>query len=187
VSLRRRIPLRLPTWLCILLLPVVFLGGCLLSYPFIWDWQEHDLIRPVGDPGAGVPFFPVLIRTTAGKYDIARLDATLVDATIVSSVTRGDEARINRDLVSEGDYRYFRILSEGPGPTRVSLEIWSGSDRKIQTWYSLSTSGVIPEKVLTCHTDAFSLVVGLWSCLPAAACVALYLILVRPKDPYSLR
>jgi hypothetical protein len=126
--------------------------------------------------------FPVLARTTAGKYTTTWFGHTLVDATIVSSVTRRDLTQINQDLNTTGDYCKFQILSEGPGPTRVSLEIYCGSDRKAKSWYSLSAGRVIPEKAFNCHTDALSLVVALWSCLPAAAIFVLYLVLVRPKD-----
>jgi hypothetical protein len=78
--------IRIPTVLYVLLIPVVFLGSCMLSLRPIWDWRERAAIHPVSEEEKKL--IPVLARAGDGKYFTARLADLPVGATVVSSVAR---------------------------------------------------------------------------------------------------
>jgi hypothetical protein len=174
--------IRLPTWLYLLLIPIVFLGSCRLSMPPVWRWLEQGWIRPVS--ATETRDFPVLARSPEGAYIVAYLDTVPAGVRLVQAVSRADEKKINRDLCDglgwSGEYRYFRVLAEGPAATEVSLEVPTTRNRKTQSWYALRDGAIIPQRMLL-YGPGFAFIVMQWSAGVGVACIIIYLLLVRRR------
>lgn len=174
--------LRLPTWLHLLLIPFVFLGGCTASLRPVWWLIEQDSIQTV--PATETRHYPVLGRAADGKYRVVDLDDIPAGTSIVYSISSSDEAAINRDLRAsaghDGDYRYFRILTQTPAATEVLLQVPTTRTRMEKSWYKLSAGALTPQRKLL-YGPGFAFAALLGSACVGFGCVVLYLVFVRRK------
>jgi hypothetical protein len=172
--------IRLPTWLYLLLLWVVFLGTCMLSIRPIWEWRDRARIRPVRE--ADKAYFPVLARTADGKYVAAPMGELPSGTILVLSVTRDEERKINRDLGKSidraGEYRYFEVLSEEHDAMNVSLEVPTISESKRKGWYSMKRGSIEPQNIVS-YGPGFAFLVLPWTLLAGLGAVAVCRLVVR--------
>jgi hypothetical protein len=176
--------IRLPAWLFIFLIPVMFLGGCTFSLPSIWKWKEKAVIQPVLE--SNKKWFPVLVRSASGKFGVGSL-GDLPDGTQMVTVVRAEEeSRINQDLCSSisrpDGYRYFQILSEHEGAIQVSVEVPTQKDSMRKGWYSIRNGSITPERILS-YGPGFAFLVIPWSFGAGIVATVLYLALVRRRKP----
>jgi len=173
---------KLPTWLVLLLIPVVFFGSCTLSIVPIWSWHEYRSVRDVEADYTGG--FPVLCQTEDGQYVVTRLGYVPADAAIVVAVNQDIEDDANRDLRasvgSPGEYRFFRILENQNGVVRVSLELPTNQDVRVKGWYSLENGQVVPERLLS-YGPGMAFVVMPWTLLAGLVGVGLFVLLMKRK------
>jgi len=140
----------LPSWLYNVLLVIVFSTICVVSIVPVVVCLEHLCIRSVTDRDK--PFFPYLKVTSQGKFIASVPSYPVSGAKLVTTVTKADEEKINRDLndsVGGGSYRFFQVLSQESDLTQVSLEYPTVKDAKKRGWYSIRQGSVTPEKILS--------------------------------------
>lgn len=170
--------MKIPRWLTIALIPLVFLGGCVASVRPIWAWQDRLATHPVTEAERDIV---PLLALRNGKHVVTGQSGA-EGATIVTSVTRDDEKRINRDLCDligwDGYYRWFQILEEKDGVVRVSLEAPTRKDSKRKGWYSIHNGSIRPER-LVYYGPGFAFVGLPWNCAAGIACAVIYWLLVR--------
>ena len=177
---------KIPRWLSLALVPVVFYGGCSASLRPIWEWQDRLATHAVTD--AERHLVPVLAMLN-GKY-VVRRQGGEEGATVVTSVTRSDERKINRDLCDligwDGYYPWFQILDEKDGVVHVSLETPTLRDSKRKGWYSIQNGAITLERVLF-YGPGFAFIVLPWAVAAGIACVVIFWLLIRklhkPKTP----
>jgi hypothetical protein len=162
---------KIPQWLVTLLSVVVLFGGCTIASVPLWEWQDRRATHPVKDSERS--FFP-LLAIKDGKYVVTGQRAA-EGATVVTSISRRDEQKINRDLcglLPFKDYYYpwFTVLEEKDGVVRVSLEAPTGKESKRMGWYSLK-EGVITMEQILYYGPGFAYIVLPWSM--AAGIIAL--------------
>ena len=154
----------------------------MVSLPLIWNWQERATIHPVTD--SEKDFFPILARSNEGKYIVARFRDLPIGTTLVSSVSREDEEKINRDLCNSigwsGYYRYFQVLADENGALHVSLEVPTTHDSKVKGWYTLKQGSITPQRIVR-YGPGFAFIVMPWTLVAGLVGVALYLVLIRRK------
>jgi hypothetical protein len=171
---------RIPRWLFVLLVPLLFLGGCVSSLRPAWSLIERRWIRPVQEPDK--PHFPVLVRGSDGIFAPATLGHMPPESVVVTSGL--DEPAINRDLNaridSKGDYKFFQVLERTSDVTRVTLEVPTMKDSKLQSWYDIRGSEVLPQKIMR-YGPGFAFFVIPPTALCGLALVGIFAIFVRPK------
>ncbi|HXJ12183.1 MAG TPA: hypothetical protein VNH19_07910 [Candidatus Limnocylindrales bacterium] len=148
-----------------LLLPVIFIGGCYLSLKPVFLVMERFHIHPFHE--ADRAWFPILVRYPGPLYSCAQLRNVPDNCVIVT-----DEfpvAIINRDLQqindSSSNHTYFRVLSQTTNTTFVTLEVPPRAEGKIQGWYEITNGQVIPRKVLNLGIGfAYELVPFVFGC-----------------------
>ncbi|MEO7345462.1 MAG: hypothetical protein ABIZ49_00410 [Opitutaceae bacterium] len=166
-------------WLLIALSPpLIFFGGCALSVGPLWEWQELRATHPVRESEKDI--FPLLALKN-GKY-IVTGQQTAEGAAIVTSVSRPEEKKINRDLSDlvgqNHNYRWFRILEESGDVIRVSLEAPTGKESKRKGWYTLSHGLITPERIVY-YGPGFAFFVMPWALGVGTTGVVIYYLLVR--------
>ncbi|MEY2562281.1 MAG: hypothetical protein QOH88_474 [Verrucomicrobiota bacterium] len=165
-----------------LLLPVVFIGGCTLAIRPLWAWKDRTWVRAVGD--ADKKHFPVLVRDSSGTYSTAPLEAVPEGSSIVTADF--DQTAINRDLNasvgSSAGYDFFRVLAQTPHGTSVSLEVPMLRDSKLQTWYEISDGHVLPKQILR-YGPGFAFVVLPWAAACGLAAAVVFALIIRRKSP----
>ncbi|HEX3602227.1 MAG TPA: hypothetical protein VHU84_18885 [Lacipirellulaceae bacterium] len=171
---------RLPKWLFMFLLPIVFMGGCTASLRIVWRWLEPGHIHPVQDKD--LDEFPVLVRDRLGKYSVDSLGKISMDNTIVTN--NFDSSAINRDLNrsigGSGDHTYFQIVSQTPEATSISLEFPTLHDSKLQGWYDIRQGKVFPTKEML-YGPGFAFLVMPWSFAAGLVAAILFWLIFRPR------
>lgn len=171
---------RIPTGLFLLLLPVLFLGGCFASLQPVWGWMERGWIRPASELDKSR--FPVLVRGADGVFAPASLGAIPPDSLVVTSSL--DNPAINRDLNtminSNADYKFFEVLDRTSDRTRVSLEVPTTRNTKLQTWYDIADNQIFPQKIMS-YGSGFAFLVLPFTSACGLATVLVFGLIVRPK------
>ncbi len=171
---------RIPRWLFILLLPLLFFGGCRSSVRPMWSLVERGWIRTATD--SDKPHFPVLVRGSDGIFAAAPLGQMPADSTIVTSGF--DEAAINKDLnariSSTASYKWFKVLERTSDATHVRLEVPTTRDSMLKSWYEIKDGQIIPQKIVR-YGPGFAFFVILPTALCGLAVVGIFAIFVRPK------
>ena len=170
---------RIRRWIYLLLLPLVFFGGCTASIPHTWSWAERFWVR---DADADEKLFPVLVLDSAGKYSAEAFDEVRADRSIV--LGDFDEAAINRDLNQSiggtGAYPFFSVISKTPTATTVSLEMPTLHESKYKAWYEISRGTIRPTRVLS-YGPGFAFVVIACNVAVGLLSVAVFRFVFRPK------
>ena len=172
--------LRIPRWLFLLLLPLLFFGGCVASIKPAWKWTERRWIRSVTESDR--PNFPVLTRGSDGIFAPASLGHMPSGSVVVTSGL--DDPAINRDLSARiglnRDHEFFRVLERSGDLTRVTLEVPTLRDSRIQSWYDVVGDQVVPRKIMR-YGPGFAFAVIPVSAACGIAAVASFWLVVRPK------
>src|SRR5580658_2317948 len=108
--------------LVFLIIFVVFLSPSLRLVEILLTWNISS------DPP---PYFPVLVRSSQGKFFIVRLRYLTPQSYPVLEVSDRDLEQINKDLrstVSSGQstYAYFRVLNRGSDTPKCHLKFQLG-------------------------------------------------------------
>ena len=170
---------RIRRWIYLLLLPLVFFGGCTSSLPFVWSWLERSEVR---EAEAGEKRFPVLVVDALGRYSAE----TFADVPAGRSLVLGgfDEVATNRDLNQSiggsGAYPYFRVISKTPATTTVSLEMPTLHDSRVKAGYEISAGAIRPTKILR-YGPGFAFRAMPWSIGAGIVAVAIFAFVFRPK------
>ena len=171
---------RIPRWLFVVLLPLLFFGGCVSSLRPVWSLIERGWIRPVKE--SDKPHFPVLVRGSDGTFAPATLGHMPSDSVAVTSGF--DDPAINRDLNarigSKANYKFFQVLHRTPDVTRVTLEVPTMKDSKLQSWYDIRGSEIIPQKMMR-YGPGFAFFVLPPSLLCGLVVVGIFAVFIRPK------
>ena len=129
------------------LLPLIFVGGCVGSTPFMWSWLENRYVVPVSD---NEEHFPVLVVDSSGSYAAEFLTDLPAGSEIV--VHEFDESKINSDLNRSieriSNHRYFHVIKRSPNVTAVTLEYPTPNDSKLQGWYDIQQGKIVPTRIL---------------------------------------
>lgn len=173
---------RIPLWLFLLLLPLLFFGGCVASLAPVWRWTERGWTHPVADADKGD--FPVLVRESSGRFATARLLRIPPGAVIVTSGF--DEGAINSDLNAAigapGHHKFFKVREDSPDKIRVTLEVPTRHNSRLQSWYTVHNGVVVPERIMRYGPGFAFATIPLTAGFGIAA-VVLFVIFVRPQAP----
>lgn len=170
--------LRIPPWLPLVLSPFVFLGGCTMSLLPAFELEEWRFTHPVRQ--SELRAFPLLAQKD-GKYVVTGQPAA-EGATVVTSVSRADEKKINRDLNAAlgvaNNYPWFRILDEHDGIMHVSMEAPTRKESKRMGWYTLGYGAPVLERTLY-YSVGFIYCVIPWTLAGGALSWVLYKLAIR--------
>ncbi|MES2697687.1 MAG: hypothetical protein V4773_29760 [Verrucomicrobiota bacterium] len=122
-----------------------------------------------------------LLALKDGKY-IVTGQSRAEGATVVTSVSRTDEKKINRDLCDQiglkSDHAWFQVLEEKDGVTHVSLEAPTEGDSKRKGWYSLHRGEITLERIVY-YGPGFAFLVLPWSIAAGVLGLVLYKIIAH--------
>ena len=101
---------------------------------------------------ADPPYFPILARSSQGKFVIARLRDALRQSNPVLEIADTDLEQINRDLRSsispkQSTYAYFKVVRKGEGYTDVSLEVPPQGEFWFKSWYRIQDGTIHPQRI----------------------------------------
>jgi len=175
---------RIRRWLFVILLPAMFLGGCVSSIRPAWWLIERGWSRPVEEADRSI--FPVLVRLPDLSFASASLGELPLDAVIVTDFF--DEIAINEALNasigSTGHYRFFQVLERDSDVTRVSLEVPTVKDSKLRGWYDIRGTEVVPRRIML-YGPGFAFVVFPVSVVCGLVVASLFAFCVRPQRSRS--
>lgn len=173
--------LSIPGPLFMVLIPVVFLGSCVLSTPailYLGEKKQYHQVTTFDEAG-----LPVLARTPEGKYVVLHYGEPK-GSEIVKTVAGLDVDRVNRDIREargvRDDYPYFKMHRDAGGGGEVVLDLPSKKNEwVIRGYYSLKNEEIAPQRMLAYFGPGLAILSIPWSFAASVLGVGMFCLFFR--------